>query len=583
LVERKPPPEGAGVTKRSATLALLGESEARFRTLAETAPCAIFIYQGGRVIYANAFLEAMSGYGRADLEAMSFWDLVHADFQELVKERTMAPPADDGPRSVEFKVVRKDGQEVWVSFASSIIEHAGRPATLGIAFDITERKRAEERVRNLAYHDPLTGLPNRRLFNDRLAVALAQAHRRRQPLAVLFLDLDHFKLINDSFGHGLGDLLLQRAALRLIASVREGDTVARLGGDEFILLLPGLGRAEDVGRVAEKVLDALRQPLLLGERELTVSASMGISVYPDDGADVESLVKNADAAMYRAKDKGRDRFEAYTPEMTAAAGERGALEGRLRHALERGELVLHFQPVMEVASRRVRGVEALLRWKDPDRGLLLPEAFLPTAEVTGIIVPIGAWVLRCACARALEWQRRGHLGLHVAVNLSARQFQQADLVDEVRGALAETGLDPPSLHLEITEACAVQGGEAAARTLGRLKELGVVLVMDDFGVSYSSLPHLKRLPLDELKIDQSFVRGIPLNSDYAAVAAAVIAVGHTLGLQVVAEGVETSDQLAFLASRRCDSVQGWLLSPPLPEASLGRYLESWRRQGPTAD
>jgi diguanylate cyclase (GGDEF)-like protein/PAS domain S-box-containing protein len=569
------------MTKRDATGALLRESEARFRTLAETAPCAIFIYQGGRVVYANAFLESMSGYTRPELEAMSFWDMVHPDFAELVRERGLAEPRPGEPaRSCEFKVLRKDRQELWVSFAASPIEHRGQPASLGTAFDITERKRAEERVRNLAYHDALTGLPNRRLFNDRLQVALAQAHRHREPLAVLFLDLDHFKLINDSLGHALGDRLLQRVALRLIGCVREGDTVARLGGDEFLLLLPGLGRPEDVGRVADKVLEALRQPFPLGDRELMVSASMGISVYPGDGGDVETLVNNSDVAMYRAKEQGRDSFQAYTAGMNDGASERLALEDRLRRALEQDQLVLYFQPVVELATRQVQGVEALLRWRGPDGGLLLPDAFLATAEVTGIIVPIGTWMLRNACARARAWQQAGHPELHVAVNLAARHFQHPDLVDQVRLTLTETGLAPRCLHLEVTEATAVHGTEAAARTLRRLKDLGVRLVMDDFGVSYSSLPHLKRLPLDALRVDQSFVRGVPRDADDTAVTAAVIAVGHTLGLQVVAEGVDTAEQIDFLAAQGCDFVQGRLLSPPLTEEAMGRYLAKAARDPP---
>jgi diguanylate cyclase (GGDEF)-like protein/PAS domain S-box-containing protein len=572
------------VTKLDETLALLRESEARFRALADTAPCAIFIYQDGRVVYANPFLEAMTGYSRPELESMSFWDMVHADFRERVRERTLAGPLPEGAnRSYEVKVLRKDGQEVWVSLAASPVEHGGKPAALAIAFDITERKRTEQRVRNLAYHDSLTGLPNRRLFNDRLTVALAQSHRHGQPLAVLFLDLDHFKLINDSFGHALGDRLLQRAALRLMGCVREGDTVARLGGDEFILLLPGLGRPEDVGRVADKVLEALRQPFPLDHRDLLVSASMGVSVYPDDGTDVDTLVSNADMAMYRAKEKGRDNFQAYTPDMTGVASESLALESRLLLALERDELVLYFQPVVEVASHRVLGVEALLRWQDPDRGLLLPDAFLATAEVTGIIERIGSWVLRTACARARSWQQAGHADLRVAVNLSARQFHQPDLVDQVGRALEETDLAPSSLHLEIAEAIAVQGAETAGQTFRRLKEVGVGLVIDDFGVGYSSLTHLKRLPLDSLKIDQSLVRDITRDPDYAAIATAVIAVGHTLDLQVVAEGVETADQLDFLSSRRCDCVQGWLLSPPLPADAVGRYLDGHRPDGARPD
>jgi diguanylate cyclase (GGDEF)-like protein/PAS domain S-box-containing protein len=564
------------VTAREPSLASLQAT--LFHTLAETVPCAILIYQEDRILYANAVLEALSGYSRAELEAMSFWQVVHPSFHELLREHPPAHPVAGAlPRGCEFKLVRKDQREIWVSFAASPIDYHGKAAALGTAFDITERKWAEDRVRNLAYHDALTGLPNRRLFDDRLSVALPQAHRQHQPLAVLFLDLDHFKDINDSLGHAVGDRLLQRVALRLISSVREGDTVARLGGDEFILLLPGLGRPEDLGRVSEKVLGALREPFVLEGRELMVTGSMGISVYPADGEDVDTLVRSADVAMYRAKDKGRDSFQAYTPGLNATVSERLALEVGLRRALERDELVLHFQPMVEVASRRVVGVEALLRWQHPERGLLLPQEFLATAEVTGLMVPIGAWVLRSACAAARNWQGNGHQGLRVAVNLSARQLQHAGLVDEVREALADSGLPPRSLDLEIAETQAMHGADAAALRLRQLKELGVGLALDDFGLGYSSLSHLRRLPFDCLKLDQSFVRDLNDDADDAAVATAVIALAHTLDLQVVAEGVETAAQLDFLTERRCDRAQGWLLSPPLPAEAMPSFLAGGAR------
>jgi diguanylate cyclase (GGDEF)-like protein/PAS domain S-box-containing protein len=555
------------------------EREPLFRSLAEVAPCAIFIYRDERILFANAMLEAMSGYGRAELEAMSFWGMVHPSFHELVREHASARPAAGSvPRGCEFKLVRKDGTARWVSFAASPIDFHGEGATLGTAFDITERKWAEDRVRNLAYHDALTGLPNRRLFDDRLSVALPQAQRQRQPLAVLFLDLDNFKTINDSLGHALGDRLLQRVALRLISSVREGDTVARLGGDEFILLLPGLGRPEDVGRVAEKVLQALREPFVLDGREQMVTASMGVSVFPADGEDVDTLVRSADVAMYRAKDRGGDSFQAHTPGMNATVSERLAVELGLRRALEHDELVLHFQPMLDLASGRVVGVEALLRWQHPERGLLLPEKFLATAEVTGLIVPIGAWVLRTACAAARGWQVTGHHGLRVAVNLSARQLEQASLVGEIREALAGSGLSPASLDLEIAEAHALHGHEGAALQLRQLKELGVGLAIDDFGLGSSSLTRLRRLPFDCVKLDRSFVRDLTDDADDAAVSTAVIALAHTLDLQVVAEGVETAAQLDFLSARRCDRAQGWLLSPPLPAEAMPPFLARGARE-----
>lgn len=560
--------------------AALTESEARFRTLAETAPCAIFIYQGDRFRYVNPAAASITGYGREDFQGLVFWELVHPDFRDVVRERGLARQRGaDVPSRYEFKIVRRDGEERWLDFSAGSVEFGGRPAALGIAFDVTERKRAEEQIKSLAYHDVLTGLPNRLLFTDRLNVAVAQAHRLSQRLGILFLDLDRFKVINDSLGHGLGDRLLQAVAERLESGVREGDTVARLGGDEFILLLPGIGRADDVAKVAEKVLDSLRLPFRIEGRDLFVTASIGISLYPEDGTDAETLVKNADTAMYRAKEQGRDNFQLYTHAMNERAVERLSLESSLRRALAHDELVLHYQPLLDLATGRVHGVEALLRWAHSEKGLVPPGEFLQLAEVTSLMGPIGRWTLRTACAQAKAWQSAGQLNLSVAVNLSARQFQQADLVDEVKRALEETGLAPRFLDLEITETHAMQNADATILTLRELKALGVRISIDDFGIGYSSLSYLKRLPIDTLKIDQSFVRDITTDPDDAAIATAIIALAHTLKLQVVAEGVETQEQLSFLAARHCDRMQGYLFSRPLNRDDCGKFLSRARRSG----
>ena len=556
----------------------LRESEARFRTLAETAPCAILIYQGDDFRYVNPAAASITGFDRDELTGREFWGRVHPDFQHLVRAsgrarvRGVEPPARH-----EFKIVRRDGEERWLDFSAGAIEYGGRSAALGIAFDITERKRAEDQIKELAYHDALTGLPNRLLFHDRLSVAVAQAHRSASRLAILFLDLDRFKVINDSLGHSLGDRLLREVAERLQLAVRQGDTVARLGGDEFILLLPGIGRAEDAAKVAEKILETLKHPVRLQSRELFVTASIGISLYPEDGLDPESLIKNADTAMYRAKEQGRDNFQLYTRAMNEMAVERLGLESSLRKALHGGQLVLHYQPLLDLTTGKVHGVEALLRWNHPERGLVLPGEFLNLAEITNLIVPMGPWTLRTACAQARAWQEDGHPALTVAVNLSARQFQQPDLVAQVRRALDETGLPPSSLDLEVTETHAMQNAEATILTLRELKRIGVRISIDDFGIGYSSLSYLKRLPIDTLKIDQSFVRDITTDPDDAAIATAVIALAHTLKLQVVAEGVETQEQLEFLAARQCDRMQGYLFSRPLPADECGEFLSRARR------
>ncbi|MEP7131818.1 MAG: EAL domain-containing protein, partial [Acidobacteriota bacterium] len=439
--------------------------------------------------------------------------------------------------------------------------------------DITERKRAEEQVKHLAFHDALTGLPNRLLFQDRLRMAVLNAHRSEDHLATLFLDLDRFKVINDSLGHSIGDELLRGVAERLGSCVREGDTVARLGGDEFTILVPGMAGDEDAAKIARKILGVLRLPFVIDGRELFLTTSIGVAIYPADGETAETLVRNADTAMYRAKEQGRDNFQLYTPAMNSRALERLSLESRLRQAIHNRELVLQYQPLVDLETNQIRGAEALIRWEHPEMGLLAPGEFIPLAEVSGLIVPIGEWVLHAACAQVRAWQQLGHPRLSVAVNLSARQFQQADLVSQVRAALEAADLAPEFLDLEITESNAMQNADVSISTLWDLKNLGVQLSMDDFGTGYSSLNYLKRFPIDRLKIDQSFVRDVTTDPDDAAIASAIIAMAHSLELTVVAEGVETEPQLAFLRGQHCDEMQGYLVSRPVaPE----RFLELLR-------
>jgi len=557
---------------------------AEFQTLLDVLPIGIGIARDPecRVVTANPHLARQLGLPAGANSSLTDPVVELRSLQMMQGGRVLTPAELPMPQAaasgrevvdMEMEAVR-DGHPVAtiVGYAAPLFDSSGRTrGAIGAFLDITARKRAEEQVRDLAYHDALTGLPNRLLFQDRLALAVAQAHRHRQGLAVLFLDLDRFKVINDSLGHTVGDRLVREVAARLRTCVREGDTVARLGGDEFTLLLPHVGQAVDAAKVAKKVLDLVRIPFDIDGRELFVTASMGISLYPDDGTDAETLVKNADTAMYRAKEQGRDLYQLYTPAMNATALERLALESSLRRALSQDELVLHYQPIFDVASRRVQGVEALLRWAHPELGLVAPADFIPLAEITGLILPMGPWVLRAACAQARAWQER-QPGLCVAVNLSARQFQEASLVAQVTDALADSGLDPRCLQLEITESSAMQNAQTAIQTLRELKSLGVGLSIDDFGTGYSSLSYLKRFPIDTLKIDQSFIRDIGRDPDDAAIASAIIALAHTLKLTVVAEGVETSGQLAFLAAHGCDRAQGYLLSRPFPADRCGELL-----------
>jgi diguanylate cyclase (GGDEF)-like protein/PAS domain S-box-containing protein len=445
--------------------------------------------------------------------------------------------------------------------------------TIGVAL---ERKQSEARIHYLAYHDALTGLPNRNLLLDRLQLALSQASRDRNHLAVLFLDLDRFKGINDLLGHTAGDEVLKEAAKRLDLYVRKGDTLARIDSDTFTVVVRGLRAAADAARVAESLHAALGEPLVVGDRELFVTTCIGISVFPEDGTDVETLLRNADTALYRAKDQGRDSFRLYDPSMNAEALQRLRLEHSLRRALARNELRTYYQPVMDLDTGKIHGVEALLRWQHPERGLVYPVDFIELAENTGLIRSIGTWGLKTACAQARKWQDSGHPGLCVAVNLSARQLQHMRLVTEVTSALEEGGLAPEYLELEITETSAMQNPAAAIQALTELKAVGVRISIDDFGMGYSSLSQLQRLPIDTLKIDQSFVADTTTDPGDAAIVTAIINLGHTLGLRVVAEGVETAEQLAFLGAQRCDRVQGFLLSKALPPDECAALLAAHR-------
>ncbi|HYJ81117.1 MAG TPA: EAL domain-containing protein [Longimicrobiaceae bacterium] len=432
--------------------------------------------------------------------------------------------------------------------------------------------RAARHAEHQAYHDALTALPNRRLLMDRLSLALQQARRDDERVGVVFLDLDHFKVVNDSLGHPTGDRLLCLVCERIRGAVRAGDTLARLGGDEFTLLLPRLKHADDAGRVARKVVDSLRGPYEVDGQELFVTASAGIAVAPDDGGDAETLIKHADIAMYRAKEAGRDGVAFFTPEMNERARERLELERALRRSVANQDFRLHYQPVLSVASGRVVAVEALLRWQHPERGLLLPDEFLELTEATGLITDLGRWALRTACEQARAWRDAGHTELAMLVNLSARQFLQNDVVSEVRQVLAATGVRPELLELEITESLAMRDDAATEASLRELKGLGVRISIDDFGTGYSSLAYLRRFPIDTLKIDRGFIDDVDADDGGATIASAIIAMGHRLGLRVIAEGVERTAQLDFLREQRCDAAQGFLFAHAAPAEELGGLL-----------
>jgi diguanylate cyclase (GGDEF)-like protein len=429
---------------------------------------------------------------------------------------------------------------------------------------------ATSEFEHLAYYDTVTSLPNRSLFGDRLTVALTHAQRHRYKAAVLFLDLDRFKQVNDSLGHTTGDRLLRAVAERLTAAVRNEDTVARFGGDEFTVLLHMIGKIEDAGRVAQKILESFKTPIPIDGREFVITSSVGIAIYPLDGTDGETLIRNADSALYRAKESGRNTYQFYAPAMNHKALESLEMENALRRAIVNEEFVVHYQPLVDVPTGGVFGVEALVRWQHPELGLLHPERFIHTAEQSGLIIPLGRWVLREACRQASEWHRRGHR-MVVAVNLSPRQFQSNELLRDVAEALEACRLRPQFLELEITEAEAMQDVEKAIVVLHELKKLGVRVAIDDFGTGYSCLSYLKRFPIDTLKLDGSFLSDINSQHDQQ-LALGVIALAHSLNLKVIAEGVETIGQLAFLREHACDRLQGYLFSRPLPPASFDGFL-----------
>jgi diguanylate cyclase (GGDEF)-like protein/PAS domain S-box-containing protein len=517
----------------------------------------------------------------------SYLERVHPEDREIVARATGEAVRKEGPYSFDARILMPDGAVRFVHEQAEVISgDDGLPLRLaGTTQDITERKQIEDQIRFLAYYDGLTRLPNRALFMERLNQALSGAQRQGRPLAMLFLDLDRFKRINDTLGHTVGDRLLQAVSERLKKCLRSTDTiargdplastdtVARLGGDEFIVTITDIARGEDAAKIARRILESLNDPFKLEEHEVFITGSIGISLFPHDGQDVETLLKNADSAMYHAKDAGRATYQFYNASMNASALQRLAMENSLRKALERQEFVLHFQPLMDVATGRIIGAEALVRWRHPELGMVSPGDFIPLAEETGLIMPLGEWVVRAACAQGRAWRDEGFGEMIMAVNLSGRQFRQQPLVHTVAEILKTTGFDPRSLELEITESILVQSVEDTITTLRRLKEMGVGVSVDDFGTGYSSLTYLKRFPIDTLKIDQSFTRGIATDPGDGAITAAIIAMADGLKMKVIAEGVETAEQRDCLRQKGCRFMQGFLFSRPVPVEQFRDLLE----------
>jgi diguanylate cyclase (GGDEF)-like protein/PAS domain S-box-containing protein len=544
------------ITDRKLAEEALRESESRYRLMAENSTDMITrtTYRG-TLLYASDAVRRHLGYHPAEMIGRSIYDFILERDHDAVREVTAQLPA-----TFCYRARRQDGTAVWFETTSRAIvdPQTQRVAEIvSVSRDITERRSAEEQIEYQAYHDALTGLPNRALFRDRLTVALAHAKRLEGSLAVMFLDLDSFKFVNDTLGHSLGDELLKVVAGRLLSVLREEDTIARMGGDEFTVLISDLRSPDHAAKIAQKLLDAVGQPARIEGHELFVTTSIGIALYPNDGDSAEALLKNADNAMYRAKDAGRNSYQLCTASMNSRALERLSVENALRRALEREELVLHYQPQLRLDTRQVVGMEALLRWNRPGHGLVSPATFIPIAEETRLIVPMGEWVVREACRRAVQTP-----GVRMAVNLSPREFQHSDLRRMIAAAIEESGLDPRLLEIEITESTAMLNTERTLTTLRGLREMGVRIAIDDFGTGHSSLNYLRSFPIDSVKIDQAFVHELDASPSDRAIVSAIIAMAHGLGLRVTAEGVETEAQARFLAEAGCEEVQGFLFGRP---------------------
>ncbi len=478
----------------------------------------------------------------------------------------------------EYQVTDDHGQTRWFLVnGQPVFDDAGAfTGYRGTGSDITERKLTEQRVHHVAQHDALTGLPNRSLLQDRLGQAVAYATRSGNPVWVMLIDLDRFKFVNDSMGHKAGDVLLMTVAARLRAALRDADTVARLSGDEFVVIVSERGDQQLTPEIVERVMNAVAQPVMLGTKEFFVTCSIGVAVYPSESTDADTLIEHADIAMYRAKKLGRNNFQFFSPAMNEESLERVRIEGALRNAVERDEFVLYYQPQIDMKTGKVCGMEALIRWQHPELGMVPPGRFISIAEETGMIVAIGAWVLRTACAQNKAWQDAGFDKLRVAVNLSARQFGAADLIDKLAGVLLDTGLEPKYLELELTESLFMSDITPAVELLHRMKALGVNLSIDDFGTGYSSLSYLWRFPIDVLKIDRSFVADITRDANDEAIVTSIIALAHNLKLAVIAEGVETQEQLDYLRRHGCDEMQGYYFSKPLPAHEFEQLLREGR-------
>ena len=567
------------ITVRKAAEEHLAHMEAKYRGLLEAAPDAMVVVSPrGKIVLLNVQAEKRFGYSRDELVGKQVKTIIPHGFAERLIADSLRSEEDALDQQIgtgiDLTGQRKDGTEFPIEIMLSPLEGDEGVLVTAAIRDITARKRAEALIIHSAEHDFLTGLPNRMLLNDRVNQAILLALRHRRRVAVLFLDLDGFKHINDSLGHSTGDKLLQSVGKRLVDCIRGSDTVSRQGGDEFVVLLSEEENSEDASVIARRMLRAVAEAHFIDEHDLHITCSVGISLYPDDGVNAETLIKNADTAMYQAKENGRQTYQFFKPAMNVRAVERQSLEEGLRRALERQEFVVHYQPKIDLKTGKISGAEALLRWNHPTRGSVSPGKFIPVAEDCGLILPIGSWVLRQACQQAQAWLAAGLPMGTIAVNISAMQLREENFVDDVFSMLKETGLDPKFLEVELTESVLMKHAESTAAILSQLRAQGVQVAVDDFGTGYSSLSYLSKFPIDALKIDQSFVSQITTVPDETIIVNAVISMGRSLKLRVVAEGVETQKQMSFLQAHKCDEAQGYFFSRPVPAEQFAKLLKT---------
>ena len=544
------------------------ESEERLRKFTDATNEGIVFQEDGKVADCNEAILRLTGYRYEELVGSQIIEYVAPDCREVVAANMRA----GYERPYESAILAKDGTRIPVEFEGRAMPFKGRVYRMSVVRDIRDRKAAEARIHFLAHHDTLTGLPNRALLLDRLEFILASARRRDTHVGILFIDLDNFKTVNDSLGHAAGDALLKVVADRILKSLRRGDSVARLGGDEFVVVLPDLDDEQSGVPVAEKLLATIALPVSLEAQVVSVSPSIGISIFPRDGATSDTLIKNADAAMYLAKERGRSNYQFFSERLSQSAFKALALEAKLREAIANQGFILHYQPQQRVDTGAVTGIEALIRWPQADGSWIEPNEFIPVAEQRGLIMAIGGWVLRQACKQNRAWHLQGLPRLPVAVNLSTIQFRQRNFLAEVKAVLAESELEPQYLAFELTEGMLLGDTTEMVKTLQGLKDLGVKLAIDDFGTGHSSLMNLKRFPIDKLKIDRTFVRDIPGDPDDCAIVAAIIDLAANMGITSIAEGVDRPDQLEFLRQRGCEEMQGYLMSTPLAPEKIAAWL-----------